>query len=131
MGRSAEKTNQRKGGLCEVKKLRVFTLVLFVLLPMSVFAQPASPSGRDVLLNAKVQDVAIALDKNGKQYVRVIVNEKRTLQGISYEVGVPVMAFGSHVEQAKGLSKGDILKAICDRHEVKGKASYTILKIVR
>ena len=70
-------------------------------------------------------------DRNGKQYVRVIVNEKRTLQGISYEVGVPVMAFGSHVEQAKGLSKGDILKAICDRHEVKGKASYTILKIVR
>ena len=124
MGRSAEKTNQRKGGLCEVKKLRVFTLVLFVLLPMSVFAQ-------DVLLNAKVQDVAIALDKNGKQYVRVIVNEKRTLQGISYEVGVPVMAFGSHVKEAKSLTKGQILKAICDRHEVKGKVSYTILKIVR
>ena len=103
---------------------KVILTMLFILIPTMAFAQ-------DVLLNAKVQDVAIALDKNGKQYVRVIVNEKRTLQGISYEVGVPVMAFGSHVKEAKSLTKGQTLKAICDRHEVKGKVSYTILKIVR
>ena len=103
---------------------KVILTMLFILIPTMAFAQ-------DVLLNAKVQDVAIALDKNGKQYVRVIVNEQRTLQGISYEVGVPVMAFGSHVKEAKGLKKGQTLKAICERHEAKGKVSYTILKIVR
>ena len=110
---------------------KVILTMLFILIPTIAFAQPACRPGRDVLLNAKVQDVAIAMDKNGKQYVRVIVNEQRTLQGISYEVGVPVMAFGIHVEEAKGLKKGQTLKAICERHEAKGKVSYTILKIVR
>ncbi|MBW2000842.1 MAG: hypothetical protein JRJ29_23135 [Deltaproteobacteria bacterium] len=110
---------------------KVILTMLFMLIPTMAFAQPACRPGRDVLLNAKIQDVVIAMDKNGKQYVRVIVNEQRTLQGISYEVGVPVMAFGSHVKEAKSLTKGQTLKAVCDRHEVKGKVSYTILKIVR
>ena len=37
----------------------------------------------DLLLTAKIQDVVLALDKNGRQYVRVIVNEERTLKVIS------------------------------------------------
>jgi hypothetical protein len=84
----------------------------------------------DVLLTAKIQDVVLALDRNGRQYVRIIVNEERTLKGISYEVGVPVMAFGGHVEKAKTLKKGETLQAICDRREAQGKVSCTILKIV-
>jgi len=112
-------------------RLKLLLTLVLLILPVLASAQPASPSRRDVLLTAKVQDVAIALDKNGNQYVRVIVNEERSLQGISYEVGVPVMAFGTHVKEAKGLKKGTILKAICDRREVQGKVSYTILKIVK
>jgi hypothetical protein len=84
----------------------------------------------DLLLTAKIQDVVLALDKNGRQYVRVIVNEERSLKGITYEVGVPIMAFGSHVEKAKTLKKGETLRAICDRRESQGRVSYTILKIV-
>jgi len=85
---------------------------------------------QDVLLKAKIQDVTLALDKNGSRYVRVIVTEKRSLQGIQYEAQVPVMAFGSHVERAMSLKKGQILTAICDKRNFKGKVSYTILKIV-
>ena len=114
-----------------MRKIVILVAVLLFLSPVMASAQPASPSGRDVLIDAKIQDVAIAMDKNGKQYVRVIVNEERSLQGISYEVGVPVMAFGPQVEKAKGLRKGAILKAICDRRESQGKVSYTILKIVK
>ena len=104
---------------------------LKLLLALVLLILPVLASAQDVLLNARIQDVAIALDKNGNQYVRVIVNEERSLQGISYEVGVPVMAFGTHVKEAKSLKKGTILKAICDRREVQGKVSYTILKIVK
>ena len=85
----------------------------------------------DLFLTARIQDVVLALDKNGKQYVRVIVNEERTLKGITYEVGVPIMAFGSHVQKAKTLQKGETLKAICDRRESQGRVSYTILKIIQ
>jgi len=102
-----------------------------VLLTVILMFLPGLASAQDVLLNAKIQDVVTALDKNGNEYVRVIVNEERTLQGISYEVGVPVMAFAPQVEKAKGLRKGTILKAICDRREAQGKVSYTILKIVK
>ena len=62
--------------------------------------------------------------------MRIIVNEERTLKGISYEVGVPVMAFGGHVEMSKTLKKGETLQAICDPRQSQGRVSYTILKIV-
>jgi len=104
---------------------------IVILVAVLLFLSPVVASAQDVLIDAKIQDVAIAMDKNGRQYVRVIVNEERSLQGISYEVGVPVMAFGPQVEKAKGLRKGTILKAICDKREAQGKVSYTILKIVK
>jgi hypothetical protein len=103
--------------------------IIICLLFMSV-AIPGKVLAEDMLLTAKIQDVVLALDRNGRQYVRVIVNEERTLKGIAYEVGVPVMAFGPQVEKAKTLRKGEILKAICDRRESQGRVSYTILKIV-
>jgi len=84
----------------------------------------------DMVLTGKIQDVVQAVDKNQKPYVRVIVTAEKTLQGISYEVGVPVMAFGSQVENARTLKKGDTLKAVCDKRETEGRTSYTLLKIV-
>ena len=102
-----------------------------VLLTVILMFLPGLASAQDVLLNAKIQDVVTALDKNGNEYVRVIVNEERTLQGISYNVGVPVMAFGPQVEKAKGLKTGSVLKAICDKREVRGKVSYTVLKLIQ
>ena len=105
-------------------KVKLLVVIFLLLLPVYAFSQ-------DMLLTAKIEDVAVALDKNGKQYVRLIVNEKRTLEGIAYEVGVPVMAFGSQVKEAKTLKKGEILKAICDKREKDGRTSYIILKIIR
>lgn len=107
----------------------VMILCLAVILAASML-MPMKTQAEDVLLNARIQDVAIALDKNGKQYVRIIVNEERSLKGIAYEVGVPVLGFGGHAEKAKRLKKGDTLKAICDRKESQGRVTYFILKIV-
>jgi len=84
----------------------------------------------DMMLNATVKNAVVGFDKNGDQYVRLIIQEKRTLQGISYEVGVPVMAFRENVEPAKKLSGGDSIKAIVQAREFQGRKSYTIIKII-
>lgn len=100
-------------------------LVLLVFCFLSSFATAA-----DVMLNATVESTVVGFDKNGDQYVRIIIQEKRSLQGVNYEVGVPVMAFSENLEAAKKLSKGDTLKAICQTREFQGRKSYTILKIL-
>lgn len=107
------------------------SVMILCLAAILVMFLPATAPAEDVLLNARIQDVAIALDKNGKQYVRIIVNEERSLKGIAYEVGVPVLGFGSHAEKARSLKKGDTLKAVCDRKESQGKVTYFILKLVQ
>jgi hypothetical protein len=106
------------------------SVMIFCLAAILAMFLPATAPAEDVLLNARIQDVAIALDKNGKQYVRIIVNEERSLKGIAYEVGVPVLGFGGHAEKARSLKKGDTLKAVCDRRESQGRVTYFILKVV-
>jgi hypothetical protein len=116
------KLNIHKAKL-NIHKIALLLTILIFLLPCAAFAE-------DVLLTAKIQNVTLARSKNGKQYVRAIINEERTLQGIAYEAGVAVFAFGNHVEKAKTLKSGQTLKAICDRRESKDGVSYIILKIV-
>jgi hypothetical protein len=84
----------------------------------------------DVLVNAKIDSVTSAIDKNGNSYVRFIVIETKSLQGIEYTDGTAVMAFGSMVKAVKNLKDGDTLKAICSEREYKGRKSYTILKLL-
>jgi len=81
----------------------------------------------DMVLTAKIASVTEAVDKNGNDYVRFIINEARTMNGINYNVGVPVMAFGPTVEQAKTYKEGDVLKAIVKKREWQSRESYTIL----
>jgi len=105
--------------------------ILLSLIFISSAALCINPYG-DVLLSAKVKDVSVQISKRGTEYVRITVDETRTLQGISYQVEVPVFAFGEHVETAKTLKKGDLLKAICHRNiKRNGRVSYTVLKIIK
>ncbi len=99
------------------KLLAVLALVCFMAVP--AFAA-------DKIINDQIASSTTAIDKNGNQYVRIIVNEARKLQGVEYTVGVPVMAFGAQAEQAKTLKAGDTLKAVVASREYKGNISYTI-----
>jgi len=101
---------------------------MVALILMVMMLTPAFSS--DVIINAKVQSVTKAVDKNGNTYIRFIVNETRKLQGTEYTAGVAIMAFREHVEQLSSISDGDTLKAICAEREYKGKKSYTILKVL-
>lgn len=107
-----------------MKKLAAF-LVVFALL----VAAPAM--AKDVILQGTISDIAILLDKNGNEYVRIILPETRTLSGIQYNVEVVATGFRNAVTQCEGLRKGDTLKAVADQHLFQGKIYYRILKVVR
>ena len=86
---------------------------------------------KDVMLQAPITRADVVLDKNGQEYVRLIVTETRTLDGVKYEAEVPVMAFGSQVASAKVLKAGDKFKAICSSRVFEDRPSYTILKVLQ
>ena len=100
-----------------------------VLLILSMIIVPVAMAA-EAMIDLKITDKVIAMDKNGNEYVRIIVGETKSIQGVSYEIGVAAMAFGSHVDQAKTLNVGDNLKAIVNSRMYNGRQSYTILKIL-
>lgn len=101
------------------KFFAVLALVCFLMVPTMAMAV-------DKILNDKIASATTAIDKNGNQYVRIIINEQRKLQGVDYTVGVPVMAFGALAKKAKTLKAGDTLKAVVASREYRGSTSYTI-----
>ncbi len=104
--------------------------VLAVLIALSLIAVAVASAG-DQILNTKIDSVTIAVDKNQAEYVRFIVNEPRTLDGVNYIKSLPVMAFGAHVTAAKAMSAGDDLKAVCNYRKLPdGRESYTILSFI-
>jgi len=109
-----------------MRKLLVILSIVAVLFCFTTIAIAA-----DVLIDTKVVSNSLALDKNGNEYNRIIVNEVRKLNGVEYTVGVAVMSFQETVEATKGIKAGDTIKAICMAREYKGNVSYTILKLVK
>lgn len=99
----------------------VLLAIMFVMLVTPVFAS-------EMTLNAKATAVSIAQDKNGQEYVRAIVDEKRTASGVEYTIGVPVMYFGEHAKLGKLLKPGDMVKAIVKARIYQGAESYTVIK---
>ena len=112
-----------------MRNFRKLYVVIGVLLLLSMVIVPATMAA-EALIDLKITDKVIAMDKNGNEYVRIIVGETKSIQGVEYEVGVAAMAFGSHVDQAKTLNIGDNLKAIVNSRQYNGRQSYTILKIL-
>jgi hypothetical protein len=85
----------------------------------------------DKILDAKVVSATTSLDKNGSEYVRILISEDRQIQGVKYTQTVAVMAFGNMVKKAKALKGGDTLKAICSEREYRGRTSYTVLAFTK
>jgi hypothetical protein len=85
----------------------------------------------DKVLNTTVRDVTTAIDKNGAEYVRLIVADQRELNGIKYETDAALMAFGPQVQEAKSVKKGDQIKAIVSGREYQGRLSYTLIKLLK
>ena len=105
-----------------MKKLMLIALAILSIVVFTVAAQAA-----DKMLTATIDSVTVANDKNGAEYVRLIVLEPKDIDGVTYVTGTPVMCFGSLADQAKALKKGDKLRAVVQEREYQGRNSYTLL----
>lgn len=108
---------------------RIFASLLIITFVLVTCIVPSFAA--DKMLTAKIQSVTQAVDRNGAPYTRVIVAEQRTLNGVSYEAGIPAMAFGHVAKDASNLKEGGTLKAIVSEREFNGRTSYTILSVLK
>ena len=103
-----------------------FVLGFIIVFALGIFAAQAA----DILLkDAKITSAVQKIDKNGKPYIRFIVSENRTIQGVTYPADIPVMAFGPLAdERAKALKAGDTLSAVVKGRIYQGNEYYTVIK---
>lgn len=109
--------------------MKKVSAILVVLAVIFCFASVAMAS--EVMLQKQIKNIVFKNDKNGRPYARIIIDDKATLNGVTYDKTVSVMAFGDTVAQVKGLKAGSTIKAIASVGEYKGNKTYTILKVVR
>lgn len=105
-------------------------LVIALGLMIAFMVMVPVAQAEDIRIDATVDSVTVSTDKNGNQYVRIIIIEARDLDGIEYKAGTPVMFFGENVETGKQLQKGDKISAIVNKQMYRGSPSYTIRKVI-
>lgn len=81
----------------------------------------------DQVFTGKAERVTAKATKAGDTYSIVFIKESRELDGIKYDVDVPMYAFGSASERAKNLKPGDQFKAVVSKSERGGNTRYNIL----
>lgn len=85
----------------------------------------------DLQINAVADSVTVSKDINGREYVRIIVTEKRSLNGVSYEKSIPVMFFGEQLaNKAKAIKAGQKFSAIVTPRDFRGRESYTAMSLL-
>ena len=104
-------------------RLLGYAMVIAMLLSVSAFAG-------EKIIDTKIDSLTFSLDKKGNEYARVIITETRAQQGISYQLGLPMMGFGSVAQELKSYAEGQRIKAVVSTREYQGRQSYTILKLV-
>ena len=106
--------------------------VLMAIMAVMLVASFASAE----ILNVTIESVTVTNDKNGKEYVRLIVPITKEEQGIKYDITVAAMAFSSRngdtslVDYAKTLKEGDSVKFAASKRIYQGRESYTIHKFI-
>jgi len=71
-----------------MKKFTIITLAITIALISATVS-----FAKDTIIETEIQKIYRKLDKNGEEYVRLVVSEERRLNGISYPASVLVMAF--------------------------------------
>jgi len=106
-----------------LSKIFVVTVVLTLILSLAVSIAIA---GDVVIKDQTIIKASTRIDKNGSEYVQLIVNEDRSLAGVTYSAGVAVMAFGDNVTTAKTFKEGDKVSCIAAARDFNGNISYTV-----
>ena len=106
-----------------------FRIILALLLIVGLTTGIAI--AKEEILNVEIADMVESTDRNGNQYIRFIANFDRKTKGQTYTVGLPIMAFGATVEQARAYQIGDTLKCVAQYRKYQERESYTILAFVK
>lgn len=111
--------------------MKKFYAVLIAVFTVFCFATAALAA--DMVIEKKINQIVYKTDKNGNPYARIIVSEQKTLNGVTYNKDVSVMAFGDMYKEVKasGLKKGDTLKGVASQSEFRGGVSYQLLALTK
>ena len=109
----------------------LFQQALVMLTVVALLAPIAVALAADTMIQAQVSDVRERLDKNGTPFSIIVIQEERTLNGVTYSADVICTAFRQAHEEAKTLKPGDTVKMIAAKREYNGDAAYTVRKIVK
>jgi len=111
-----------------MKRFAIGTVIVAIL---TIIALVPFATAAPQIITGKATNVGTFLDTNGQTYVRIIIQETRSLEGIEYSLEVPAMAFGNAAEAAKLVKVGETIKMIASAREYQGRSSYTIHKILK
>jgi hypothetical protein len=110
-------------GESAMKKFAALFVVIAILCCVGI------ASAKDIVINQEIKAIAFKNDKNGNQYVRIFVEQDRTLNGISYKRDIALMGFGDVVAPLKAYKKGQKVKLVVSEGEFRGNPSYRILAV--
>jgi hypothetical protein len=111
-----------------MKKTHTAISALIVILILSMIG---IASANDQLIDSKIESIVTKLDKNGQEYTRIMIIEKRELSGVKYEAAVPVMCFQPVSDQVKIMTKGTKIKMVVRPQQYNGSTSYTAIALVK
>jgi hypothetical protein len=101
--------------------------ILLAILVLFVFTGTVSAE----IWEGQIESATTAIDKNGKEYVRLIVPVKKHEEGVNYTITIPAMAFDAQLlDYAKTLKAGDTVKFAASKRVYQGRESFTIHKFV-
>jgi len=108
---------------------RVSTIIALIV--AMIFCCVTLAAAEDVMMTKTVKSITFKKSKNGNQYARIMIGDKATLNGVSYNKDTSAMVFDSELlAHAKTIKKGSTIKFIADKGTYRGSVSYTILKFL-
>ena len=112
--------------------MKKFAIIILVSLIVSITLTMPAAAEDVALKGVTVESASTLIDKNGVEYVRFIIGEKRTLSGIAYTSTIPMNAFGSlATPEAKAIKSGDKVSAICRSKTYEGSRYLTVISWIK
>ena len=93
-----------------IRNIGIFAVVLAIVSFMWI----STPMAAETMLTGSIESSTTAISKAQKEYVRLIINTDKQLNGVKYQTQSVVIAFEPEiVAKAKSYKKGDSFSAVC------------------
>lgn len=113
----------------ELAAILTITGLAYVVL-FTIFAGICLAAG-DHIVTGTLKSVAVAQDKNGRDYVRLVIPEQKQLNGVKYEEEVLIFAFGNTIERARTLKAGDKVSMIVNTSQRNGYDNHRLIAFAK